>query len=75
MGTEIWLLMGLVLVLVGVIIHQQIFFTKQIQRLVDKLMSRDFTTYVQATKPPPPRVMLPIGEPEDLSALNEFATI
>jgi len=57
-------------VLVGIIAFQQF----QIQKLVDKLMSRSFTEYQAAKKssqgeiavPAPPEV------PEDLRALQEF---
>lgn len=70
MGTEIWCL---VLVLVGLLVHQQIFFTKQIQRLVDKLMSRSFVEYQKAQEPPVPKLVPDPEVPDDLRSLQGFS--
>lgn len=59
--------------LVGIVVYQQIFFTKQIQTLVDKLMSRSFNEYQSALKPPAPRVQMSPEIPEDLRTLQEFS--
>lgn len=72
MGTEIWCLCAVILVLVGVIVYQQHFFTRQIQTLVDKLMSRSFGEYQAVKNPPPPRAQIPTDVPDDLRGLQEF---
>ena len=62
---------GIVLVaLVGVIVYQQFFFLKQIQVLVDKLMSRSFQEYTRTKEPLPPRVKVESDPPEDLRVLQ-----
>lgn len=60
-----------VLVLTGLIIYQQIVFMRQIQTLVNKVMSRSFTEYVRA-KEPSVRVKVENAPPEDLRSLQEF---
>lgn len=46
----------------------------QIQKLIDKLMSRSYTEYVAATKPyEAPRVPTENEPPEDLGALPNFS--
>ncbi len=70
-----WVLSLVVVLLIGVIVYQEYFFTKQIQKLVDKLMSRDFTQYQATIAPPPPRVQLPAGVPDDLNALKDFSPL
>ena len=61
------LISGLVLFAVA----QQFFFMRQIQKLVDKVMSRSYTEYVRAEKPAKKETI--IAEPaEDLRALQEF---
>jgi len=68
MGTEIWCI-GF---LVALVAWQQFFFSQQIQKLIDKLMSRSFTEYQRAQEPLPPRVQAVPDIPEDLRALQEF---
>jgi hypothetical protein len=56
-----------VLVLLGFNIFQYFFWTWQVHKLIDKMMSRNFAEYVQATKPlepDAPKVQLP--EEEDI---------
>lgn len=73
MGTEIWCLLVVILLLFAVVIHQQLFFSKQIQSLVDKLMSRSYAEYQAVKEPPPPKVVqVQHDVPEDLRALQEF---
>lgn len=58
-------------VMVGLLVWQQIFFTSQNQKLVDKIMSGDFKTYHQvASKPVERKVMVPSEPPEDFRALQ-----
>jgi hypothetical protein len=73
MGTEIWCLLVVNFTLVGLMVYQQIFFTRQIQQLVDKLMSRTFTEYQQAITPPVKRARVEHKEaPDDLGSLHEL---
>lgn len=65
--TLVWVLLGLM----GVIIAQQLFYMGQIQKLVDKAMSRSFQEYKSADKPLE-KVKVPLDPAEDLRALNEF---
>jgi hypothetical protein len=60
--------------LVGLIVFQQAFYLRQIQKLIDKLMSRDLTEYQRAVTPTPPREKQPEYQPfaEDLSVLNRI---
>lgn len=64
----------LVVALILIVGYQQWFFTRQIQLLVDKLMSRSFAEYQQANTPIPPRnvVQVPPPIPEDLRTLQPF---
>jgi len=54
-----------------IIASQQYFFLKQIQKLVDKVMSRSYTEYSKADKTPI-KFQLPSDPPEDLRSLQEF---
>lgn len=72
MGTTEAILLVLVAVLIAVVIYQQVFFTKQIQTLVDKLMSRSFQEYQTTKNPPAPKVVINDDIPEDLRALQGF---
>lgn len=63
---------GTIFLLAGIVVYQQIFFTRQNQQLVDKLMSRSFQEYQTAKNPPPPRVQISNEIPEDLRPLQEF---
>jgi len=58
--------------LMGIIVYQQWFFMRQVQELVNKLMSRSFMEYKNTVEPPPPRVKIDDSVPEDLRALQEF---
>lgn len=51
---------------------QQYFFTKQIQVLVDKLMSRSFREYDSVKNPPPAKPQLPDPPGEDLRILSNI---
>ena len=42
----------IICVLIMIIIAQQMFFMWQVNKLVNKLMSRDFHSYAQTIKPP-----------------------
>lgn len=59
-------------VLCALLAAQQIFYLWQIQKLVDKLMSRSYTEYATA-KVPPIKVEVPADPPEDLRTLQEFS--
>lgn len=50
---------------------QQFFFLKQIQKLVDKVMSRSFGEYQRAQEPVS-RVKMDAAPAEDLRTLQEF---
>lgn len=63
-------LLGLIGLLVGFIIYQQAFFTKQVQTLVDKLMCKSFREYETTKNPPPPRVVVNNEIPDDLRVLQ-----
>lgn len=65
----------IILVLLSVIFIQQVYYLRQIQKLVDKLMSRSYTEYVRAEKPFE-RPKIASDEPlEDLRTLQEFSQI
>ncbi len=65
--------MSVELGLLGVLIFQQLYFMWQIQKLVDKLMSRSYTEYAKATEPSTPRVKLENTEAkEDFGVLADF---
>lgn len=66
------ILSGVVVLLSAIVVWQQIFFSRQNQQLVDKLMSRSFNEYQAAKNPPPPRVHVSNEIPEDLRPLQEF---
>lgn len=64
------------LILVGLIVAQQIFYLRQIQKLIDKLMSRSYVEYEKANAgPQPPRVRLDDNVPEDLRPLQDFSLL
>lgn len=61
--------------LVTLVVLQQIYFMRQIQKLVDKLMAKSFVEYHQVTAPPvpeKPKPQMPLGIPEDLRVLQEL---
>lgn len=60
--------------LTALIVFQQVYFMRQIQKLVDKLMSRDFQEYQTAVTPKKerPKVSEPQPLPEDLRVLQGF---
>ena len=69
-------MIGTVALLCGLLAAQQWFYMREIQKLVDKLMSRDFGEYNRIASPQPKlKVKLPEGIPEDLGALKEFTSI
>jgi len=60
-----------IIILSLVVAGQQWFWSRQVQKLIDKIMSRNYAEYVQASAPPPApsRIMVP-EEREDLGALQ-----
>ena len=74
MDLRLWLDLALALALGGaiaIIAAQQYFFLMQIQKLIDKVMSRSYTEYIKADKPSV-NFQLPQDPPEDLRSLQEF---
>lgn len=72
MDTSSKILLGIIVVQGAVIVAQHLFFSHEIHKLIDKLMSRDFADYKRAASPPEP-VKPPTpdyGPPEDLSTLQ-----
>lgn len=68
---------AIVVVLLGLVIFQQVFFLKQIQKLIDKHMSKSYTEYVHTEKikekPKEKLIKVNVNEvPEDLRPLQEF---
>lgn len=59
------------IVLLLIVALQQAFFMWQIQKLVDKVMSRSYTEYIKA-KDTTPKVQVEVEAPEDLRSLQEF---
>lgn len=57
----------------GVIVVTHWFYSRQIHKLLDKLMSRDYQTY-HATVAPPKKetIRIPTEVPEDLRVLQGF---
>lgn len=68
------ILLAVFATLLVLLVAQHFFFLRQIQKLVDKLMSRDFHDYQRSIEKPEikPRVQLPIDPPEDLGSLHGF---
>lgn len=66
------------LVLVGLLIFQQVYYTLMINKLVNKLMSRSYHEYVQADNLPNrqdvPKVRIDDEHYEDMGQLAEFGT-
>lgn len=62
------------LLLVAMLMYQQFFFMRHIQRLVDKVMSRDYRDYVTTQEPPVVQrsAANDQGAPEDLGVLQGF---
>lgn len=61
--------------LIGIIVFQQVFFMRQVQKLLDKAMSRSFTEYKSAEAPVPrPKITEDYGPVEDLGSLDELKT-
>lgn len=59
--------------MVSLLVYQQWFYLREIQKLVDKLMSRDFGEYNRTANPAPKiKIKLPEAVPEDMGALKEF---
>jgi hypothetical protein len=60
--------------LCAIVVWQQYFYTSQIQKLIDKLMSRDFSDYKRTIDPPKaaPKHQEPLPYPEDMSVLQNF---
>lgn len=65
-----WVAGGLGLVLAGLLVYQQHFYSKLLKELVERLMARDLRDYEQAKHPPPPRVVIKNEPPvEDLNRI------
>ena len=56
-------LIAIMLVLMGLLVYQQAFYSKQIKDLVDRLMARSIGEFEKAKNPPPARVTIPKQEP------------
>ncbi len=72
---DVLLLLGLLsLALLCFCAFQQIFFLRQIQKLVDKAMSRSFQEYQSAERPKekPGQLKIPTQPSEDLRVMQEF---
>lgn len=54
---------------------QTFFFLSNIQKLIDKVMSRSYTEYIKAGEPPAPRFQFNQDAPEDLRSLQEFKIV
>lgn len=64
----------ILLTLVALIAYQHWFYSREIQKLVDKVMSRDFGEYNRTANPPPIKIKLPEQViPEDLGPMREFS--
>ncbi len=53
-------------------IAQLVFWSRQVQKLVDKLMSRNYAEYVQVNNPPLPTVIVEDDLVEETDVLNEL---
>ncbi len=64
----------IIILMTGLNIFQVVYWSRQVQKLVDKLMSRNYAEYNQSQIVPTPRleVKLPPDDSEDLNALNSF---
>lgn len=60
---------SVILGLASLLIFQTVYLTMTINKLTDKLMSRNYAEYVQANNPVPDKVRLP-QEPEPVEDLN-----
>lgn len=65
----------IILALIGLLFWQHWSYSRQVQALVDKVMSRNYAEYVQAQTPPPQHVerqvqFRPEEHLEDLGVLN-----
>ena len=62
------------LALLALNVFQIVYWSRQVQKLVDKLMSRNYAEYVQVSKPPLPTVKVTeddaVDEREILNELN-----
>ncbi len=59
--------------LLGLLLMQQVYYMRQVQKLIDKLMSRSYHEFVGATKPQAKReIKLPTEPAEDLGVLTGF---
>ena len=64
-----------ILTLVGLLVFQQVYFMRQVQKLLDKLMSRSYTEYKAAEKPTQRVKVQESIFPEDMGPLSEFNRI
>lgn len=53
-------------------VFQMVYWSRQVQKLVDKIMSRNYAEYVQATQPPLPTVSLDDDSIEESNILDEL---
>lgn len=65
----------IVITLVGLLVFQQVYFMRQVQKLLDKLMSRSYTEYKSAEKPVQRTIKQELVIPEDMGPLTEFSRI
>lgn len=68
--------MVLELALVLVIVFQQVYWSIQTHKLIDKLMSRNYHEYTQAERHEPTIRVKPLPDaPDDMGALDDFAPL
>lgn len=74
MDTVSKILLCLLAIQSALIIALHFFYSREIQLLLNKLMSRDYADYKRATDPIPPREQpaQPLPPPEDMSVLQNF---
>lgn len=63
--------------LCAIIGYQQWFWSKQVQKLIDKVMSRNYAEYAHSNAPPPPlnrEFRMDLNQTEDLSTLDGILT-
>lgn len=74
MTAVLYVLLTVVVALIALVIYTQVFFFRQTQLLVNKIMSGDYHAYVRSEKPADiaQRVPAPPDPPEDLRILQGF---
>ena len=66
-------MIAIIIAMICIVALQQFFFMHEIHKLVDKVMSRSYTEYVQAKTPiERPQIRLDTEPADDLRTLQEF---